>query len=260
MQPTSITSINRLAEEEKREIYTRLIPNELIEHFNLGADLHDKDGNDLLYLRAPSGNNTMEMSLYHEDGFPDPVLYGHIADNLNNHVHLLLYVMNDPDSQRYDVDKMPDGSATKFGTAQRNLEQEAAALEAGYLPGQVRRGLGLATEAWRAFESFVERMGHAIFFAEPLYYHNAIIFERYGFSYRSGKKWMGKIQAGFLEGGELVDRLDGSTFRQREASNSIRLRSWAIHDGILGEPYTNVSMYKTIGKHAGINTTEETAW
>lgn len=260
MQPTSITSINRLAEEEKREIYTRLIPSELIKHFKLDANLHDEDGNDLLKLRAPAGNNTVEMSLYHEDGYPDPVLYSHLADNLNNHVHLLLYVMNDPDSQRYEVDKMPDGTATQFGTAQRNLEQETEALGAGYLPGQVRRGLGLATEAWRAFESFIESLGHAIFFAEPLYYHNAIIFERYGFSYQSGKNRMGKIQAGFSAGGELADKLDSSPFRKREAANSIRLRSWAIHDGLLGETYTNVTMYKTIGKHAGINTAEETAW
>jgi hypothetical protein len=260
MQPTSITSINRLAEEEKREIYTRLIPSELIEHFKLSSSLHDKDGNDLLNLRATSGNNTVEMSLYHEVGFRDPILYGHLADTLNDQVHILLYIMNDPESRRYDVDKMPDGTATKFGTAKRNLEEEEAAMEAGLLPGQVRRGLGLATEAWQAFESFVERLGHRIFFVEPLYYHNAIIFERYGFTYQSGKKRMAQIQAGFSAGGELVDRLDGSTFRKNEAINSIRLRSWAIHDGILGEPYTNVTMYKTIGKHAGINTAEETAW
>lgn len=260
MQPTSITSINRLTEEDKLEIYTRLIPGELIEHFNMRSTLQDEKGKNLLKLRAPTGSNSIEMSLYHEDGFPDPVLYGHLADNMNNHVHILLYIMNDPESRRYDVDKMPDGTATKFGTAVRNMEEETAALEAGLLPGQVRRGLGLATEAWRAFESFVESLGHAVFFAEPLYYHNAIIFERYGFNYQSGKKRMGKIQAGFSADGELVEKLDGSTFRKQEATDSIRLRSWAIHDGILGEPYTNVTMYKSIGKNAKINTTEDTAW
>lgn len=260
MPQTSITSINRLAEEEKREIYTQLIPSELIEHFKLSSSLHDKDGNDLLNLRAPSGNNTVEMSLYHEDGFRDPVLYGHLADTLNDQVHILLYIMNDPESRRYDVDKMQDGTATKFGTAERNMEEEKAAMEAGLLPGQIRRGLGQATEAWSAFETFVKSLGHQIFFAEPLYYHNAIIFERYGFAYQSGKRRMAQIQAGFSDGGELVDRLDGSAFRSEEAANSIRLRSWAIHDGILGEPYTDVTMYKTIGRHAGINTTEETAW
>ena len=72
---------------------------------------------------------------------------------------------------------------------------------------------------------------------------------------------MERIQAGFSEGGDLLPLLDGSTpFRQPGAQDSIRLRSWAIHDGILGEPFTNVTMYKRIGKPAGLNTSGECAW
>ena len=100
-----------------------------------------------------------------------------------------------------------------------------------------------------------------MYFAEPLYYHNAIIFERYGFAYQSGKKLMENIQVEFMSESETSRKLDGSTtFRQAEARNSIRLRSWAIHDGILGEPFTNVTMYKRVGKSAGTNTGEESHW
>ncbi len=53
---------------------------------------------------------------------------------------------------------------------------------------------------------------------------------------------MERIQLGFSEGGEFAGKLDGSDFRRPEAEDSIRLRSWAIHDGILGEPYTNVPL------------------
>jgi hypothetical protein len=60
---------------------------------------------------------------------------------------------------------------------------------------------------------------------------------------------MESIHAGFQPGGDLHTQLDGSTpFRKPDAANSIRKRSWAIHDGILGEPFTNVTMYKRIGK------------
>jgi len=94
-----------------------------------------------------------------------------------------------------------------------------------------------------------------------LYYHNAVIFERYGFAYQMGKRRMDEIQAGFREGGELSQKLDGSSpFRSPMAANSIRLRSWAIHDGILGEPFTNVTMYKRVGKSADINTTSGSEW
>ena len=58
-----------------------------------------------------------------------------------------------------------------------------------------------------------------------------------------------------------MPQLDGSnSFRQLEAANSIRKRSWAIHDGILGEPFTNVTMYKRLGKSAGINTAPDCKW
>ena len=72
---------------------------------------------------------------------------------------------------------------------------------------------------------------------------------------------MQSYHQGFSEGGDLFPLLDGSTpFRSPEAANSIRLRSWAIHDGILGEPFTNVTMYKLIGKHSGVNTTPNCQW
>ena len=72
---------------------------------------------------------------------------------------------------------------------------------------------------------------------------------------------MDSIQAGFQPGGDLSTLLDGSSaFRQPDAANSIRRRSWAIHDGILGEPFTNVTMYKRVGKNAGISTTPGCDW
>jgi hypothetical protein len=111
-----------------------------------------------------------------------------------------------------------------------------------------------------AFENFVEELGHDLYFVEPLYYHNAVIFERYGFAYQQGRKLMERIHNGFSEGGDLLIQLDDSTFRPAQAENSIRLRSWAIHDGILGAPFTNVTMYKRVGKHAGIRTTADTSW
>ncbi len=127
-------------------------------------------------------------------------------------------------------------------------------MQAGLSPGQVRHGFRLARPASEAFEEFIISLEHDIFFVEPLFYHNALIFERYGFAYQMGKRQMDRIHLGFQEGGELRQRLDGSTpFRLPDAASSIRLRSWAIHDGILGEPFTNVTMYKRVGKSAGIN-------
>lgn len=258
MQQSTIGGINKLPENEKRAIYARYIPRELIQRFDLPELMNNKE---LLQFRFASGASDVEMMLYHEPGFPDPILYAHLADTMNGQIHILLYILNDPASPRFNVDKMPDGSPTKFGILKRNLEAEQAAMQAGLSPGQVRKGLRLLQSATAAFEEFITSLGHEMYFIEPLYYHNAVIFERYGFAYQMGKRQMEGIQAGFQHGGEFSQRLDDSNpFRSSKASSSIRLRSWAIHDGILGEPFTNVTMYKRVGKSAGINTTPGCTW
>lgn len=258
MAPSTIGGINKLPEPEKRAIYSRYIPSELVQKFDLRDLAHNKD---LLQFRFAEGSSDVEMMLYHQAGFPDPILYAHLADNINGQIHVLLYILNDPASPRFNVDKMPDGSPTQFGIRKRNLDAELAAMQAGLSPGQVRHGLRALRQAMDAFEGFVSSLGHDLYFVEPLYYHNAVIFERYGFSYQMGRRLMNEIQAGFGEGGALRQRLDDSTpFRSSDAANSIRLRSWAIHDGILGEPFTNVTMYKKVGVSANINTTPGCAW
>lgn len=260
MPPSTIGSINRLPDDEKRAIYTRYVPRELIQRFNL-PELTSPQGRELMKFDFASGSSDVRMRLYHKTGFPDPVLYAHLTDTLNGQVHVLLYILNDPDSPRFDVDKLPDGTPTKFGTFLRNIQAEAAALGAGLAPGQVRHGLRLLGPAIAAFEGFVVSLGHEMYFVEPLYYHNAVIFERYGFAYQKGKRLMDVIHAEFQPGGDLAVRLDGSNeFRQPRAAGSVRLRSWAIHDGIIGEPFTNVTMYKRVGKSAGINTTPGCDW
>ena len=260
MPPSTIGGINLLHESEKRAIYAPYIPTALLDKYNI-PPLTSAAGYNLLQFRFATGSTDVEMRLYHQVDFPDPILYAHLTDTLNGQIHVLLYILNDPDSSRFNVDKMPNGSPTKFGTLQRNIAAETEALEAGLAPGQVRRGLRLLGQAIEAFEGFVTALGHDMYFVEPLYYHNAVIFERYGFSYQVGKRLMDSIHAGFQSRGDLAANLDGSTpFRQPEAANGIRKRSWAIHDGLLDEPFTNVTMYKRVGKSAGINTTPDCKW
>jgi hypothetical protein len=260
MPPSTIGGINLLSESEKRAVYARYIPASILEKYNI-PPLTSAAGYNQLQFNFASGSSDVEMRLFHQVDFPDPILYAHLTDTLNGQIHVLLYILNDPASARFDVDKMPDGSPTKFGTLQRNIEAERNSLEAGLAPGQIRRGLRLFSQVMETFEQFVSALGHDIYFIEPLYYHNAVNFERYGFAYQVGKRLMHSIHAGFQSGGDLIAQLDGSnSFRQLDASNSVRKRSWAIHDGLLGEPFTNVTMYKRVGKSAGIQTAPDCNW
>ena len=128
-------------------------------------------------------------------------------------------------------------------------------------PGQVRAGLRVFRQLVPIFEQFVANLGQELFFIEPLSYHNAIIFERYGFNYVRGYQEMMRIDREFCAGGELHAKLTADNpFRQPDAWESVRGRSWAIHDGILGHPYTGFQMYKRLGVHAGVQTFSGLRW
>jgi hypothetical protein len=261
MRPRSISAINKLDKQEKLEIYTRFLPKVLLDRFNIPPTFHDAAGNQLLRLRCEPGTTDVVIELKHIHNAPDPVLYSHLTDTVNGQIHVLLYVINDVTSERFDVDRMPDGSKTQFGIFKRNLEAEKAAMVAGLAPGQVRPGLRILKHSIAAFEEFVSSLEHDLFFAEPLYYHNAIIFEKYGFAYLKGRRLMERISEGCKKGHEYEVLLNNSSpFRKPEMANSIRGRSWAIHDGILGHAFDHVTMYKMIGRHAGISTSPDIIW
>jgi hypothetical protein len=261
IEARSISAVNHLPLERKVSIYKRFIPAELFDRYNLPPDLIDSKGNKLLNLRCRPGSTDVVVDLRHEAGAQDPLLYAHLTDTMNGQIHVLLYILNDPDSPRFDVDCMPDGTPTEFGSFRRNIPEEVRAMEAGLAPGQIRRGLRLLRHSIDAFEQFVVSLGHEVYFVDPLAYHNAITFEGYGFAYQQGRRRMEEINTGFQADGELTSRLDRSTpFRQPEFRDSIRGRSWAIHDGILGVPYSDYVMYKKVGHSANVSTFPTGLW
>jgi hypothetical protein len=261
IKPRSISAVNRLEFQEKLGIYTRFLPKILLDRFDIPPTFIDTSGHQLLRLRCEPGTADVVIELKHTYDAIDPLLFAHLTDTVNGQIHVLLYVVNDVTSKRFDVDRMPDGSKTQFGIFKRNLIAEEAAMDAGLAPGQVRRGLRILKHSISAFEDFVSSLDHDLFFAEPLYYHNAIIFEQYGFAYLKGRRLMERIHQGFQFGHEYqVLLVHSSPFRDPKMANSIRGRSWAIHDGVIGHAFDHVTMYKSVGRHAGIQTFTNSEW
>jgi hypothetical protein len=259
--PLSIAGANRLPIPEKHALYASLIPRQLLDRFGISPDLRDRRGDRLAEFRCEEGATDAVVVLRHEPEAPDPLLYSHVTDTVSGQIHVLLFIVNDPASPRFDVDRMPDGQPTQFGLLRRHLEAEGAALRFGLAPGQVRRGLRLLEPAVEAFEGFVRRLRHSLYFVEPLFYHNAVLFERLGFSYQRGRRLMEGINEGFHPGGGLLPQLDGSTpFRSAEAAQTIRGRSWAIHDGLLGYPFQDVTMFKHVGARSLLSTFSDGLW
>jgi hypothetical protein len=257
----SIRQINKLPRPQKEAVYRLLVPPEALLRFGIPLSMTDEEGRPLLSFQFEAGTGSVSVGLRDRWDARDPVIYLEMADTLNNQLEVLLFVVNDPDSPRFDVDRMPDGCPTEFGVACRNVEEEIKAMQAGLAPGQIRAGARLSRRLIPRFEQFVTRLGHERFHIQPLAYHNAILFERYGFAYVMGKGRMEWIHHEFALGGLLHERLDGSSpFRQPGAEKTVRGRSWAIHDGILEEPFTNVRMYKKVQVHAGVCTYPDAVW
>jgi hypothetical protein len=252
--PHSIREINDLPHAEKCAIYQTVIPQWVFGMCGIEETA-------AVRVRCPTGSNTVEISISHNLLANEPMFYLHMADTFNYQLAVLMAVVNDPAAPRFDIDVDELGCPNHLGTERRNIPAECQAKQAGLGPGQVRRGLRIFRSALPIFETFVSRLHHDLFLIEPLFYHNAITFERYGFAYTRGLQKMKSIHQDFLPGGPLHARLDGSTpFRLPDAWQTISGRSWAIHDGILGEPLPNIQMYKRVSRHAGIQTFPGAKW
>ena len=258
----SLATINQLPEEVRDQVYRTLVVNDLLDRYAIDRQtLCNPRGERVVLFDASPNIGLLELRIWRQLSDRDPLLYMQLADTNNNQIIILLFITSDPDAPRFSVDRDWGGEPTKFGTLSRNVEAEVAAMQAGLSPGQARQGLRLARKTLPSFEQFISRLGHELFMLEPLAYHSAILFESFGCAYSQGRKRMERIHQGFQPGGEFFVRLDGSTpFRQPGAEKTVRGRSWAIHDGILSEPYADYHMYKQIGQHAGVSTFPDYVW
>lgn len=259
--PGSIREINDLPRDQKRAIYRTLIPDWAFEIFRIDRATCSVRGVETINMRCPTGSSAVEISVYNAPESTEPALYMHMGDTFNSQLIVFLAVVNDPASPRFNIDVNDAGQPTQLGTENRNVNEEIRALHAGLVPGQVRAGLRIFRTAVPIFETFVSRMGHELFLIEPLFYHNAVTFERYGFAYSRGLQLMNSIHEAFAPGGQLHARLDGSTpFRHPDAWRTTSGRSWAIHDGILDSPFTAIQMYKRVGVEADVCTFPDARW
>jgi len=256
----SIRDINALPQEKKEQIYAVLVPQLVFDTFGfdrrtLCAPEADGGCKNKIQFICPAGLGLLRIEVRHAKNDQDCLFFVEIADTPYAQIELSFCLINDPDAPRFDIDRDQFGRENSFGTVRRNIPEEIKAMKAGLSPNQVRCGLKTFKPFYESFERFVASLGVDIIVAEPLSYSNAVRYERYGFDYITGKQLMLWIDKEFQPGGILYRRLDGSTpFRQRGMEKTVRGRSWAIHDGILGQAWDDIKIYKTVGKHANINT------
>ena len=254
-----IAQLNALPATVREQLYLRLLPEELLARFAVDRPtLLTPSGERLVRITAGDDKPWARVELRAHEHDRDPVLLIDIGMSAFAVPELSLVQVNDPDGPRYGIDRDEEGHDTLLGTASRNLSEEARALAAGLAPGQVRRGLRMLGRVLECMDAFCNLLGRDFYLVEPLFYHSALHYERHGCDYFIGRDRMDAIHAGFQPGGPLRACLDGSTaFRRQGSEQTVRGRSWAIHDGILGERFgdgTSVKMYRIPGRQAGVST------
>ncbi|MFQ5848846.1 MAG: GNAT family N-acetyltransferase [Candidatus Methylomirabilales bacterium] len=260
--PASLIQINQLPREEREAIYRRLIPEVILTTLGIDARaLTDSTGNRLVEFACPPEQDMVWVGVRGRPDESDWYYFIKLQSTAYNNIELAFVTIGDPGSERFHIDRDPEGRDTGLGTRGRNVSEEVRAMRAGLAPGQTRRGLLLLKEVVRLLEEFVDWMGHDLFLLDAMFYHNAILYERYGFGYTVGQEEMERIHREFQPGGALYARLDGSTpFRQPGAEQTVRGRSWAIQDGILGEPWRAPRMVKRVGHDQQVSTFPGGPW
>jgi hypothetical protein len=252
----SIYEINRMPEKERERLLSVLIPTRFLKMFSIDPETWaNPAGARCLKIACPEGMPFFQIDLRRDPADRDAAYFLDISASPNEQMEISFIIVNDPDGERFDIDVDEHGQDTYFGTARRNLPEEIRAMEAGLAPAQVRRGLRAMGDLIACWDEFFLRTGFKRYFLEPLSYNSAILYERGGFQYAQGKEKMQYIDREFHPGGILHARLDGATpFRKPEHWKTVRGRSWAIHDGILDQPWEGPKMYKTVGGHGGVCT------
>ena len=253
---SSLQSINRLEEPEKELIYSRLLPQRLRDVLGLAENsLCNAAGERLITIIAPKGLPLVRIEARSKPDSDVVVFFLELSDTQFHQMELSFCIVRDPTSPHYAVDVDENGANNWFASHGRNIPEELRAMRAGLFPNQTHHGLQLFAAFFPLLERFTDALGIQMIVGEPLSYDNAIRYEKYGFDYLRGKRLMLEIDREFQPGGRYFSRLDGSSpFRMPGMERTVSGRSWAIHDGIMDEPWDEVQIYRMIGVHAGINT------
>lgn len=266
-----IYRINQLRNEVKWGLYRTLIPAQIFSRFKIDPVSFKTIGEkQAVRFYCPPGESGLLIDIKCDPQDIDPVYSIQLSDSADPiRLDWDFIILNDPSSERFNVDVDEKGRDTMFGSASRNIPEEIRAMEAGLAPGQVRKGLRLLREVVECLKRFALMVGIKTIALEALYYHNAIAYEQYGFSYFEGYRRMKRIDDLFKPAGALHEKLDGSSpFRKREFYESVLGRSWAIHDGILNEiddeiidpPWHSPQMYIMVEKPTAMITFEKWKW
>lgn len=260
-----VSQLNKLPEKRKVDLYKKLIPVSIFEQFKIDKnDFMTPNGEKAVSIVADEHAMEAIIKVKLKAGDPDEIYHIEVGDS-NDMVQLQWdYIhVTDPHAPRFATNVVNDAGESRWlNWSSRNIREEVRAMASGLAPGQIKRGLGLATEIDRCLDEFCEAADLKSITLEAVYYHTAIMFERHGYRYFKGFKLMNRINELFNKCEDVRKLLDGSSpFRLPDFCRTVRGRSWAIHDGVLDDLCDGViecweppKMIRMAGKRHNVDT------
>lgn len=231
----------------RAELVTLLLPDELLARFNLPRPPRfGTTREEVFSLNRTEGHPGLRLEVWPEPACPDPGYVLELKFNFLGIPEIIWIAASDIAAPRFDVDalgKLPLGPEPGL----RNIKEEVRAMEWGLAPNQVRPGLHVLRESFACVDRYLAALKVNMVTLSAMAYHNAVEYQHLGFTLKSGEELMSAIEEGFAPGGRLRARLDSSTpFRKPENAETLLGRSWAIHDGIMGDEWFAPELIRVI--------------
>ena len=126
MVTLSIAKLNSLPKEERNRIYLKLIPPSIFDHFRINSmTLLNEHGERVVRGIFPADENFGCIEVKYRHGDKDCIFSCQVSlEAFMQSLHLDFVIMNDPFSERYNIDVDEFGRDTLFGTRSRNIPEE----------------------------------------------------------------------------------------------------------------------------------------
>ena len=232
----SIQEINALPREVAEALYARLVPDELFDRFGIDpSTLCDRDGARLVRVTAPPDKPWARVEVRSSTEDRDPALLVDVEMSPLSVPELAFVQITDPAGPRFAIDRDPDGRDTLFGTASRNVVEEARAMRDGPGPraGAARPAAALAGAGRDGGLLHADRQGDLPHRAALLPLGHPL--RAPGLRLPDGPRRDGGDPRRLLRGRGAADgarRLLAASARP-DAARTVRGRSWALHDGVI---------------------------
>ncbi len=126
----SIARLNRLPKEERDRIYLELVPRSIFENYQIDPKtLLNKHGERVVRGIFPPDDNFACIEVQYRAGDKDCIFSCQVSlETFMQSLHLDFLIINDPLSERFNIDVDELGRDTLYGTRSRNLPEEIKAM------------------------------------------------------------------------------------------------------------------------------------